>query len=129
MSAVTLYLAKFLGAYSLLAGAWLYFRRDAAVALVDRVTHDPVFESFIGVLRATAGLAIIVGHPYWDNWVAVLITLLGWVGLASGLSTMFLPPGTLRRITDWLRFDKKLPLYAALSSCLGAALLLGAFTV
>ncbi|PPD45895.1 MAG: hypothetical protein CTY15_03325 [Methylocystis sp.] len=124
---MTVYLAKFVGVYALLAGAWLYFRRDAAVALVDRITHDPVIESFVGVLRAAAGLAIIIAHPYWDNWLAALISVLAWIGLASGLSTMFLPPGTLRRITDRVRFKDHLPLYAAVSSTLGAALVLGGF--
>lgn len=128
MSPVTAYLAKFLGAYCLLAGAWLYFRPDAARAMIDRITQDPFIESFIGVLRAAVGFAIVIGHPYWSNWTAALVSVLGWIALASGVATMFLAPGTLRRISDAMRFKEQLPLYAAASSALGAALLLGGFS-
>lgn len=125
MSPSTLYLAKLMGAYSLFAAAWLMYRREAAVALVDRLTNDPVFESMIGTLRLAVGLAIVVGHNRWGGWVEALVSLIGWIALFSGIATMFLPTGTLRRVVVWMRFKEKLPLYALLSSVLGAALFIG----
>lgn len=128
MSPLTLYLAKLLGAYSLFAAAWLLFRREAATALVDRISNDPVFESMIGVLRLTVGLAIVIGHDIWSGWVAILVTLVGWIAVFSGLATMFLPAGTLRNILVWVRFKDQLPVYALVSSLLGAALLIGGYS-
>lgn len=127
MNPVTLYLAKLIGAYSLFAAAWLMFRREAALALVDRIASDPVFESMIGVLRLTVGLALVIGHDLWGGWLESLVSLLGWVALLSGLSAMFLPTGTMRQAIVWMRFKEKLPLYALVSSLLGAALLIGGF--
>jgi hypothetical protein len=127
MTPLTIFLAKLLGAYSLFAAAWLLFRREAAMALIDRISNDPVFESMIGILRLTVGLAIIIGHNRWDGWVEALVSLVGWIALFSGLSTTFLPTGTLRRILAWMRFKEQVPLYALLSASLGAALLLGGF--
>ena len=101
-------------------------RSEAALALVDRISSDPVFESVIGTLRLTVGLAIIIGHDHWDGWVAALVSLVGWMALFSGMSTMFLPPGTLGKAVAWLRFKEKLSLYALVSALLGAALLMGA---
>lgn len=126
MSPATLYLAKLLGAYSLFAGAWLYFRREAALALVDRISSDPVLESMIGVLRVSVGLALILGHNVWGGWLEALVSLVGWIALFSGMATMFLPTGLIARIVAWLRFKDHLRLYALVSSLLGAALLLGA---
>jgi hypothetical protein len=127
MNPVTLYLAKFIGAYSLFAAAWLMFRREAALALVDRIASDPVFESMIGVLRLTVGLALVIGHDLWGGWLESLVSLLGWVALLSGLSAMFLPTGTMRQAIVWMRFKEKLPLYALVSALLGAALLIGGY--
>lgn len=126
MTPSTIYLAKLMGAYSLFAAAWLMLRREAALALIDRITNDPVFESMIGTLRLTLGLAILVGHNHWDGWVAALVSLVGWIALISGAATMFLPAGFLRHVVAWLRFKEKLPLYALLSALLGAALVTGA---
>ncbi|RTL82200.1 MAG: hypothetical protein EKK29_16680 [Hyphomicrobiales bacterium] len=125
MTPSTLYLAKLMGAYSLFAAAWLMFRREAALALIDRISNDPVFESVIGTLRLVLGLAIIVGHNRWGGFVEALVSLIGWLAFFSGLATMFLPTGTLRRAIVWMRFKEKLPLYALLSSLLGAALFIG----
>ncbi|MGJ0510604.1 MAG: hypothetical protein ACR652_26460 [Methylocystis sp.] len=125
MSPSTLYLAKLMGAYSLFAAAWMFWRREAALALVDRISNDPVFESMIGTLRLVVGLAIVIGHNRWDGWVEALVSLLGWIAVASGLATMFLPTGTLRDMVAWLRFKEKLPLYALVSTLLGAALFIG----
>ncbi len=125
MTPSTLYLAKLMGAYSLFAAAWLVYRREAALALIDRISSDPVFESVIGTLRLVLGLAIIVGHNRWGGFIEALVSLIGWLAFFSGLATMFLPTGTLRRAIVWMRFKEKLPLYALLSSLLGAALFIG----
>ncbi len=125
MTPSTLYLAKLMGAYSLFAAAWLVYRREAALALIDRISNDPVFESVIGTLRLVLGLAIIVGHNRWGGFIEALVSLIGWLAFFSGLATMFLPTGTLRRAIVWMRFKEKLPLYALLSSLLGAALFIG----
>lgn len=125
MSPLTLYLAKLLGAYSLFAAAWLMYRREAALALVDRISNDPVFESMVGTLRLVVGLAIVIGHNRWGGWVEALVSITGWIALLSGMATMFLPTGTLRRAVAWMRFREKLPLYAFIASALGAALLAG----
>jgi hypothetical protein len=126
MAPSTIYLAKLMGLYSLFAAAWLMWRREAALGLINRITSDPVFESVIGTLRLTLGLAIIVGHNHWDSWPAALVTLVGWLALISGMATMFLPTGTLGKAVAWLRFRENLSPYALASALLGAALLAGA---
>lgn len=128
MSPTTLYLAKLMGAYSLFAAAWLMWRREAALGLVDRISNDPVFESMIGTLRLVVGLAIVLGHNRWGGPLEALVSLIGWIALMSGIATMFLPTGTLRRAIVWMRFKEKLPLYALISSLLGAALFIGGVT-
>ena len=127
MSPLTIFLARLFGAYSLVAAAWLLARKETVLALVDRIFGDPVFESLIGLLRLIVGLAIVIGHDRWGNWVEILVSLIGWIALFSGMSALFLPSGTLRRAIVLMRFRENLPLYALLYATLGAALLLGGF--
>jgi hypothetical protein len=125
---LTAFFATFLGAYTLIAAIWLLLRREAVLALVDRASGDPVFESMIGVLRLVFGLVVISAHNRWGGWLEALVSLLGWAALFSGLATLFLPTGFLRRSMERMRFKEKLSAYAAVSALLGAVLLLGGLT-
>jgi hypothetical protein len=128
MTPLTAFFAKFIGAYALFAAAWLLLRREAALGLIERLSHDPVFESMIGVLRLVFGLAVLSAHNRWDGWLEALVSLLGWIALFSGFATMFLPTGFLRRAVEWMRFKEKLPIYALVSASLGGILLFGALS-
>ncbi len=125
MTSLTVFFAKFIGAYALFAAAWLVLRPQAALGLIDRISNDPVFESMIGVMRLIFGLAVVSAHNLWGNWLQTLVSLLGWIAIFSGLATMFLPTGLLRRAMEWMRFKEKLPTYALLSALLGAMLFFG----
>lgn len=128
MTPLTAFFAKFIGAYALLAGAWLFWRREAAMGLLDRISNDPVFESVIGVLRVAFGLVVISAHNRWGGWLEALVSAVGWIGLFSGLATMFLPAGFLGRLIEWMRLKERLPTYSAVSAGLGAVLLFGGLT-
>jgi vacuolar-type H+-ATPase subunit I/STV1 len=127
MTPLTAFFAKFIGAYSLFAAAWLLLRREAALGLIERISNDPVSESVIGVLRLVFGLAVVSAHNVWGDWLQALVSALGWIALFSGLATMFLPTGFLRRTIERMRFKEQLPIYALLSALLGTILLFGGF--
>ncbi len=125
MSPATLYLARLFGAYCIAASAWLYFRREAAVGLIDRISSDPVFESMIGTIRLVVGLAIVTGHNRWGGWVESLVSLIGWIALTSGVATMFLPTGAMSEVVAAIRLRENLPAYALVSLLLGVFLFAG----
>jgi len=62
---------------------------------------------FWGIVSFIIGLAVILAHNIWiKNW-QVIITILGWMALAKGLSILFLPDlmkSYVKRIEDkqWL---------------------------
>jgi hypothetical protein len=127
MSPLTLYLAKLLGAYSLFAGAWLMSNKEKALAFIDRVVGDSVFETVIGLLRMTLGLAIVIGHDRWGGWLEIAVSLIGWIALLNGLWALFAPAGTLAKIVAWLRFRENVGAWGLVSFALGAVLLTGGF--
>lgn len=128
MSPLTLYLAKLIGAYAFILSGWLLVRKDVALDLVGRIARDPVAVSLVGMIRLALGLAIVLGHDVWRGGaLAVVVTLIGWLTLVSGLLTLFLPPETVRAIFAQMRFEERYPVFAGVSFLLGAYLLIAAF--
>jgi hypothetical protein len=58
--------------------------------LIGSVSNDPALIFVSGMLLFIGGLAIVRAHNVWAGW-AVLVTVLGWVGLLSGLARMLFP--------------------------------------
>ena len=59
-------------------------------ALAEQVSRDPALIFFSGILLLIAGLAIVRAHNVWTGW-PVLVTVLGWLAVLSGLVRMFFP--------------------------------------
>ena len=43
----------------------------------------------VGVYALLLGLALVLSHNVWDNSWRVIITILGWITLAKGLTYLF----------------------------------------
>lgn len=128
MSPLTLFLAKLIGAYALIMSAWMLLRKDVALQMIERVSHDPVAIAFIGMIRLALGLAIVIGHDIWSDAAAALVSLVGWITLISGMLTLFLPPQTVRDIFARMGYEKRYPVFALVSFALGGALLIAGFS-
>lgn len=124
---LTVFLARFLGAYMLAMSAWLLLRREVALRFVDRIAQNPASLAVVGMIRLAIGLAIVIGHDRWGGAVATLVTLVGWVTLLSGLTTLLAPPETTRALFARMRLAERLPAFALISFLLGAALLIGGY--
>ena len=128
MTPLTLFLAKLIGAYALIMSAWMLARKDVALQMIERISREPVAIALIGMIRLAIGLAIVLGHDLWSDGLAILVSLVGWVTLISGLLTLFLPPQTVREIFAQMRFEKRYPIFALFSFALGGALLIAGFS-
>lgn len=128
MTPLTLFLAKLIGAYALIMSAWMLVRRDVALQMIERISREPVAVAFVGMIRISIGLAIVIGHDIWSDSVAALVSLVGWITLISGLLTLFLPPQTVRDIFARMAYEKRYPVFALVSFALGGALLIAGFS-
>lgn len=128
MTPLTLFLAKLIGAYALIMSAWMLARKDVALEMIERISHEPVAIALIGMIRLAIGLAIVLGHDLWSDGLTILVSLVGWITLISGLLTLFLPPQTVREIFAQMRFDKRYPIFALFAFALGGALLIAGFS-
>ena len=59
--------------------------------LAEQVSRDPSLIFLSGILLFVAGLAIVRVHNVWVGGWPVLVTVLGWVAVLSGLLRMLFP--------------------------------------
>jgi hypothetical protein len=60
-------------------------------ALAEQVSRDPALIFLSGILLLVAGLAIVRAHNVWTGGWPILVTILGWLAVLSGLLRMFFP--------------------------------------
>jgi hypothetical protein len=62
-------------------------------ALAEQASRDLALIFVSGILLFVAGLAIVRVHNRWTNGWPVLVTVLGWLFVLSGLARMLFPTG------------------------------------
>jgi hypothetical protein len=61
--------------------------------LAEQISRDPCLIFLSGILLFIAGLAIVRAHNIWVGGWPVLVTVLGWLAILSGLVRMLFPTG------------------------------------
>lgn len=88
---ISLFLAKVLGLYCVIAGVFLFVKPDFWRSVIADFQRIPALVALSGSLSLILGLLIVVSHNFWEwSWV-VVITILGWITLIRGLLALFLP--------------------------------------
>lgn len=59
--------------------------------LAEQISRDPGVIFLSGILLLVAGLAIVRAHNIWVGGWPVLVTILGWLAILSGLVRMLFP--------------------------------------
>src|SRR5271167_1799088 len=125
MSRLTVFLARFIGLFTVLLVVALLVRGSAVVetAVADR----PVMLVY-AIISLAMGLAMILGHNVWSGGaLPVVVTLVGWVALSKGLLILFLSPqSTSVLLLEAMRYEQFFYVYACISLLLGVYLVYGA---
>jgi hypothetical protein len=59
--------------------------------LVEQISRDPGVIFLSGILLFVVGLSIVRAHNIWAGGWPVLVTVLGWLAILSGLVRMLFP--------------------------------------
>ena len=89
--ATSVFLAKLLGPFFAIVGISVLMNADAFRAIVKEFLKSPGLVFLTGLLTLPAGLAIVLTHNVWVADWPVLITLIGWLGIISGIARIFAP--------------------------------------
>jgi hypothetical protein len=126
MSRLTVFLARFIGLFTVVLVVALLVRGSATVEAA--VADGPVMLVY-AIISLAAGLAMILGHNVWSGGaLPVVVTLVGWLILAKGLMLLFVTPDVLQQIFDHMQYGAHYYLYLAPSLVIGLYLTSAGFT-
>ena len=120
MSARTIFLARLIGLFALVESLAMFVHKQAMVETAAALVRDRPLVLILGMIALAAGLALVLSHNVWSGGApAVVVTLVGWVILVRGVVLLVLPPDTVARLFDMVRFAELFYLYAGITLLLG----------
>ncbi len=126
MSRLTIFLARFIGLFTVLLVLGLLVRGSATVEAA--VANAPVMLVYATVSLA-AGLAIILGHNVWSGGaLPVVVTVVGWLILAKGLVLLLVTPETMQQLFGGMHYGEHYFLYLLPALAIGLYLTWAGFT-
>ncbi len=95
---LSLFLAKLFGIFMVLIPFAMILNKDGFDDLFKTLSKSSEGLMFAGFFRLMAGLAIVLGHNIWVQDWTVLITVFGWLMIASGLTLLINPAFVQRKM-------------------------------
>ena len=87
----SVFLAKLLGPFFAVVGISVLMNADAFRAIVKELLKSPSLIFLTGLITLPAGIAIVLTHNVWVADWPVLVTLIGWLAVISGVARIFAP--------------------------------------
>ena len=109
---LTLQLAIFIGLYELAAGIAGLTGRIAWPAMIREFERSPGVTFLSGAIAFIVGSTLILVHSHWTDLTAILVSTVGYIAAAKGLSIMLLPGPMLRMSEALVRHQKLMSLVA-----------------
>lgn len=75
-----------------------------------------------GIINLIVGLLIVLNHNIWEITAAGLVTLVGWVALAKGVSIMLAPKLLLKTVRPMIRNKALFPIASVATLTIGGYL-------
>jgi hypothetical protein len=126
VSRLTVFLARFIGLFTILLLLGLLVRGSA---IVEAAVADWPVMLVYAIISLAIGLAMILGHNVWSGGaLPVVVTLVGWLILAKGLLLLSLTPEVLTRVFGRMQYGEHMYLYFAPALVVGIYLTWAGFT-
>lgn len=124
MSTRTLFLAKLVGLYSLVAAICMITHKQTTVEAVTEILRSAALMLVLGVFTFAAGLAMVLTHNVWSGGaLPVVITIVGWLSVMKGLAFLLLSPQTETQVfLANLHYEQNFYFFMAFSIAIGAYL-------
>jgi hypothetical protein len=87
----TAFLASVLGWYLVIMALFLILRRNLVIAAVNDIMAQSGLLFVVAFITLIIGLMIVVTHNVWVMSWPVIITIIGWLALISGIIRLFCP--------------------------------------
>ena len=83
--------ARVLGPYLVIVTLTTVVRASQMNALASQFGANPAWAYVTGAFILLSGLIVVALHPYWRGAAAIIVSVLGWMTVAKGVSLLALP--------------------------------------
>lgn len=118
----TLFLAKFLGSFSIILAVASILRRKLIVHVISDFLKNRTLAFVVGIVEVVGGLLLVLNHSTWNGTLETVITMFGWLLLLEGIFYLFATKRTLRKMIDGLDNVSAYYFFATLYLLLGVYL-------
>jgi len=123
----TLFLAQFLGLFSIIFSVAIIMRRKMIVHVLRDFLKDRTLAFVVGVFEMAAGLLLVLNLSSWNGTLEIVISLLGWAFLLEGIFYLFARQKTMQKLISALDNVSAYYFFALLYLFLGIYLVLAGF--
>jgi hypothetical protein len=101
--------ARVLGPYLVIVAITAVARASQMRPLASEFGANPVWAFVTGAFILLSGLIVIALHQYWRGSAAIIVSVLGWMTVAKGVSLLAVPQTYISAVnsavepTIWLR--------------------------
>ena len=124
----TIFLSQLIGLFALFIAVSILVHKDSMIAIKNAILQDAAFFRAAGALLMLVGLAIVLGHNIWKRGLlALVVTVLGWILLASGMIAFWTPHNWAMWLVEKSRYSEWFYWYAGAVLAVGAYLTIAGF--
>jgi hypothetical protein len=126
---LTRFLSRLLGLFLALVSLVALANRQTMLEAVDALLHNRPLSVIVGTITVLAGLAMVLAHNVWSSGVLpVVVTIIGWIVLAAGLSLLALPDSATSGLWQMLHVEDFFYAYLTATLALGLYLSYAGFS-
>ena len=103
---LSIFLAKLLGSYLIIAFILLALRKDVMMEGIKAFIANPALIMLSGSINIVSGLSILIIHPIWGWQWPTVITVLGLIMLIKGVIRFAYPSTCVRCISTLIESKK-----------------------
>ncbi|MDP3996459.1 MAG: hypothetical protein Q8P86_02070 [bacterium] len=125
----TVFLAQFMGLFSLVIGSGMLIKRKMTVKIFDEMFGSRALIYLVGIAEIVGGVLLVLFHNVWDSPLASVVSALAWILLIEGVFYMFASQRALRNTASLFHKQSAYYMIGVAYFLVGAVLVLSTFWV
>lgn len=126
---MSLFLAMVIGWYLVIASVFMLVRHEQLHQVMSDVVAQRGLFFIAAIMTLILGLLMVVSHNLWVMGWPVLITIISWLVLLSGVLRMFCPDSARKMVQFFQEHPLRLKVAAVIYFIIGLFLLLKAYAI
>ncbi|KTD21774.1 hypothetical protein [Legionella londiniensis] len=122
------FLAKVIGWYCVILSLVMIFRQEQIKAIFQQIASEQALLFIVGIMTLILGLLLVISHNVWKMRWPLLITLLSWLTLISGIVRLIYPEIGIEAALWWFENTSWLIFAATIYLLIGIYLLYKAYS-